>query len=161
MKKILFPILLVLCLSACKEDLTDYFDRMDIREHANDSLKKENNELEKQIEAQRKWNEALAEMNARVKLESDELKRKLDSLEATLVVDVEPKLRQIEFVTAENPTLPNNITCDIIGDSIIDCFLRGMNRHGSRSSEVKHGLTTYRLLLIDGHKRTIESEPWN
>ena len=62
-------------------------------------------------------------MNARVKLESDELKRKLDSLEATLVVDVEPKLRQIEFVTAENPTLPNNITCDIIGDSIIDCFL--------------------------------------
>jgi len=123
MKKIFFPILMVLCLSACKEDLTDYYDRMNIRETANDSLKKENKNLEEKNEAQRKWNEALAEMNARVKLESDELKRKLDSLEATLVVDIEPKLRQIEFVTAENPTLPNNITCDIIGDSIIDCYL--------------------------------------
>ena len=39
------------------------------------------------------------------------------------MVDVEPKLRHIEFVTAENPTLPSNCSCEIIGDSIIDCYL--------------------------------------
>lgn len=123
MKKIFIPILLMLCLSACKEDLTDYFLRMDKRELANDSLKKENEKLEQQNEAQRKWNEAMAEMNNRIKLETDELQRKLDSLEATLVTVVEPKLHHIEFVTDDNPTLPNNVTCEIIGDSIIDCWL--------------------------------------
>ena len=123
MKKIFFPILLMLCLTACKEDLTDYFTRLDLREKANDSLSKENDALEQEIEAQQRYNEALAEMNARVKLESDELQRKLDSLEATLVHVVEPKLLNIEFVTAENPALPKNVSCTIIGDSIIDCWL--------------------------------------
>ena len=123
MKKIFFPILLMLCLTACKEDLTDYFTRLDLREKANDSLRKENSALEEQIEAQRRYNEALAEMNSRVKLESDELQRKLDSLEATLVHVVQPKLLNIEFVTNENPSLPKNVSCKIIGDSVIDCWL--------------------------------------
>ena len=73
MKKIIYPILLLLCLSACKEDLSDYFTRMDRREAANDSLRKENEALEKANEAQARWNEALAEMNSRLKLESDEV----------------------------------------------------------------------------------------
>jgi cell division protein FtsB len=77
MRKILFPILLVLCLSACKEDLTDYFDRMDIREHANDSLKKENNELEKQIED-------FTYANHLLKLERDQYKELLDEIKEAL-----------------------------------------------------------------------------
>ena len=123
MKKIIYPILLLLCLSACKEDLSDYFTRMDRREAANDSLRKENEALEKANEAQARWNEALAEMNSRLKLESDELQRKLDSLEATLVHVQKPKLRQIEFVKDENPSLPSNVSCEIIGDSVIECWL--------------------------------------
>jgi type III secretory pathway lipoprotein EscJ len=51
MKKIFFPILLLLCLTACKEDLTDYYDRLLLREKANDSLKNVNNELQNQIDA--------------------------------------------------------------------------------------------------------------
>ena len=123
MKKIFFPILLLLCLTACKEDLTDYYDRLLQRERANDSLKNINGDLQSQIEAQKRYNEALKEMNSRVKLESDELQKKLDSLEATLVHVVEPKLLNIEFVTAENPALPQNTLCTIIGDSVIDCWL--------------------------------------
>ena len=123
MKKIIYPILLLLCLSACKEDLSDYFTRMDRREAANDSLRKENEALEKANEAQARWNEALAEMNSRLKLESDELQRKLDSLEATLVHVQKPKLRQIEFVKDENLSLPSNVSCEIIGDSVIECWL--------------------------------------
>lgn len=123
MKKIFFPILLMLCLSACKEDLTDYYDRMNRRDAANDSLRKENQKIQDEIDAQKKWNEALAEMNARVQLETDELKRKLDSLEASLVVTVEPKLLKMEVVTDDNPTLPYNITCEISSDNVIDCWL--------------------------------------
>ena len=123
MKKIFFPILLLLCLTACKEDLTDYYTRLNNQEHRNDSLKEVNDALQEKIDAQARYNEALAEMNARVKLESDELQRKLDSLEATLVHVVEPKLLNIEFVTNENPSLPKNTSCTIIGDSVIECWL--------------------------------------
>lgn len=123
MKKIFFPILLLLCLTACKEDLTDYYTRLNNQEHRNDSLKEVNDALQEKIDAQARYNEALAEMNSRVKLESDELQRKLDSLEATLVHVVEPKLLNIEFVTNENPSLPKNTSCTIIGDSVIECWL--------------------------------------
>lgn len=123
MKKIFFPILLILCLSACKEDLSEYYNRVNIREAANDSLKKENQKLEQMNDAQAKWNAAMEEMNARLALEADELQRKLDSLEAATQVVVEPKLRSIEFVTTENPYLSENVSCEIIGDSVIECWL--------------------------------------
>lgn len=123
MKKIFFPILLILCLSACKEDLSEYYNRVNIREAANDSLKKENQKLEQMNDAQAKWNAAMEEMNARLALEADELQRKLDSLEAATQVVVEPKLRGIEFVTTENPYLSENVSCEIIGDSVIECWL--------------------------------------
>lgn len=125
MKKVLFPILIVLCLSACTKDLTDYYIRLDHREAANKELEKKNKELKEQNEAQEKWNAALAEMNERLKLEAEELSRKIDSLEVAMavVVPVVPKLRQIEFVTNDNPMLSENLTCEIIGDSVIECWL--------------------------------------
>lgn len=114
---------MILCLSACKEDLSEYYNRVNIREAANDSLKKENQKLEQMNDAQAKWNAAMEEMNARLALEADELQRKLDSLEAATQVVVEPKLRSIEFVTTENPYLSENVSCEIIGDSVIECWL--------------------------------------
>ena len=123
MKKIFIPILLLVCLSGCEEDLTSYYDRLLLRENANDSLKNENAKVERENDAQAKWNAALEEMNARVALESEELARKLDSLEQTLVVPVEPKLLTIEFIMDENPILPENVPCKIIGDSLIECWI--------------------------------------
>ncbi|MBQ8988709.1 MAG: CotH kinase family protein [Prevotella sp.] len=125
MKKLFFPILIAFCLTACTKDLTDFYIRLDQREAANKELQKQNEELRKQNEAQEKWNAALAEMNARLQLEADELEKKLDSLEAVLAIVpiVEPKLRMIEFVTDENPMLTENLTCEIIGDSVIECWL--------------------------------------
>lgn len=123
MKKLFFPILLILCLSSCKEDLTDYFMRVDWREAANDSLKNENDKIRQQNEAQERWNAAMEEMNSRLALETEELRAKLESLEAATQVVVEPKLRNIEFVTTENPFLPSNVSCEIIGDSVIECWL--------------------------------------
>ena len=125
MKKLFFPILIAFCLTACTKDLTDFYIRLDQREAANKELQKQNEELRKQNEAQEKWNAALAEMNARLQLEADELEKKLDSLEAVLAIvpTVEPKLRMIEFVTDENPMLTENLTCEMIGDSVIECWL--------------------------------------
>ena len=122
MKKIFFPILLIICLTACKEDLTDYYDRVNRREAANDSLDKENKKLEEQNDAQARWNAALEEMNTRVELETAELKKMLDSLEATVAVD-DPKLLTIEFVTDENPILSENLRCEITSDNVIECWL--------------------------------------
>lgn len=81
MKKYFLPILLLLFLSGCKEDLTDYLNRVDSREAANESLRKENAELEKQNDAQARWNAAIAEMYARLELESEELADRLRILE--------------------------------------------------------------------------------
>ena len=50
MKKIFFPILLLLCLTACKEDLTDYYTRLNNQEHRNDSLKEVNDALQEKID---------------------------------------------------------------------------------------------------------------
>ena len=91
MKKYFIPILLLVILSGCKEDLTDYLNRVDSREAANEALRKENEELQKQNDAQAKWNEAIAEMYARLELESEELAERLRSLEDGMVVPAEPK----------------------------------------------------------------------
>lgn len=123
MKKFFFPILLLVCLSGCEDDLTDYYDRLRQRKAANDALEDENAELKKKNDAQAKWNAALEEMNARVALESEELARKLDSLEATLAVPIKPKLLTMEFIKEENPVLPENVTCRIVGDSLIECWI--------------------------------------
>ena len=124
MKKYFIPILLIVILSGCKEDLTDYLNRVESREAANEALKKENEELQKQNDAQAKWNEAIAEMYARLELESDELAERLRSLETGMSASVsEPKLLSIDFLAADNIVLSENLSCEIIGDSLIDCWI--------------------------------------
>ena len=123
MKRYLFPFLLLLCLVSCKEDLSEYYDRIDQREAANAEMQRKIDELNRKNEEQAKRNADIAAMLARVKLEGDALASKLDSLEQSLIVPVEPKLLSIEFIASENSTLSKNITCEIVGDSIIDCWL--------------------------------------
>ena len=45
MKKILFLFLMLLCLVSCKEDLTDYYNRIEQREAANAALQRKIDEI--------------------------------------------------------------------------------------------------------------------
>ena len=124
MKKTLFLFLMTFCIVSCSEDLSDYYARLDERQAANEALKKKNDDLSNANDALAKHNADIAAMNARLKLEGDELINKLVSLEASTRQVAEPKLLSIEFVAADNSQqLKNNITCEIVGDSIIDCWL--------------------------------------
>lgn len=124
MKKTLFLFLMTFCIVSCSEDLSDYYARLDERQAANEALKKKNDDLSNANDALAKHNADIAAMNARLKLEGDELINKLLSLEASTRQVAEPKLLSIEFVAADNSQqLKNNITCEIVGDSIIDCWL--------------------------------------
>ena len=124
MKKTLFLFLMTFCIVSCSEDLSDYYARLDERQAANEALKKKNDDLSNANDALAKHNADIAAMNARLKLEGDELLNKLLTLEASTRQVAEPKLLSIEFVAADNSQqLKNNITCEIVGDSIIDCWL--------------------------------------
>ena len=124
MKKTLFLFLMTFCIVSCSEDLSDYYARLDERQAANEALKKKNDDLSNANDALAKHNADIAAMNARLKLEGDELINKLLSLEASTRQVAEPKLLSIEFVAADNSQqLKNNITGEIVGDSIIDCWL--------------------------------------
>ena len=114
MRKIVFFAIIVLCLTSCKEDLSDYFERMDLREEANKRQKERNEQQAKRNEEQAKWNEEQAQRNADqaalnrgLRLQWEELAKKLDSLEAVraVVPPVEPKLLSVTFAKAENPKL--------------------------------------------------------
>lgn len=124
MKKALFLFLMTFCIVSCSEDLSDYYARLDERQAANEVLKKKNDDMSNANDALAKQNADIAAMNARLKLEGDELLNKLLSLEASTRQVAEPKLLSIEFVAADNSQqLKNNITGEIVGDSIIDCWL--------------------------------------
>ena len=196
MKKILFVIFVLLSLVACKEDLSEYYDRLNQRESNNkrieEDLKKMENgnanlesenanlELENAAQAARneereRWNEeqllrnaeqgllndSMAHVvdsllrvkgmyidqenilkenisnqaqfnadqkqrNGQLRLMWEDLLRRIDSLETILNSRVEPRLLSMEFVTADNMSLRQNVTCKIVGDSVIDCWLPGI-----------------------------------
>ena len=123
MKKILFLFLMLLCLVSCKEDLSEYDKRIEQRQAANAAMQGKIDALSKHNSEQAKRNADIQAMLERVKLEGDALAAKLDSLEQSLIVPVEPKLLSMEFVSTENSDLTKNIACEIVGDSIIDCWL--------------------------------------
>ena len=195
MKRILFIAFALLGLVACKEDLSEYFDRLQQRETKNKGIEGDNAALEAQNanqeaqnanqeaendslalrnEEREKWNaeqilrnaeqgilndsmsyvvdsllkerNLLVEQNAdlsgkadtqaqinadqaqrngQLRLMWEALQQRLDSLERVLVERVEPKLLTMEFVTADNSSLRENVKCKIVGDSIIECWLPG------------------------------------
>ena len=92
MKKILFLFLMLLCLVSCKEDLSEYDKRIEQRQAANAAMQGKIDALSKHNSEQAKRNADIQAMLERVKLEGDALAAKLDSLEQSLIVPVEPKL---------------------------------------------------------------------
>lgn len=116
-KLILFTIVLT-CLLSCSEDLTEYYTRLDQREIANKSQEQANSKQEQQNVNQQNKNQQL-------RLEGEELRRRLTELEQSLVTVPDPKMRSVYFFKEENPGLSGNVKCDILGDSIIDCWLPG------------------------------------
>ena len=81
MKKILFLFLMLLCLVSCKEDLTDYYNRIEQREAANAALQRKIDEIIQKNAELANHNEEIRAMLSRVNLEGDALAAKLDSLE--------------------------------------------------------------------------------
>ena len=65
-----------------------------------------------------------SERNSQLRLMWEELQQRIESLEALLEERREPKLLSMEFVTNDNQSsLRENVTCKIVGDSIIECWL--------------------------------------
>ena len=83
--------------------------------------------MEKQNDAQAKWNAAIAEMYARLELESEELAERLRILEQEGSAPSEPKLLKIEFLAADNIVLSEDLPCEIIGDSLIECWIPSLS----------------------------------
>ena len=119
MKKLFLIPVIALCLSACSEDLSEYYTRLEKQEAANKALQQDNAKQEQQ-------NADLRNKNNQSRLEGEELRRRLLELEQSLVVVPEPKLFSMDFYKSENPSLVSNVKCEIIGDSIIDCWVPGI-----------------------------------
>ena len=106
----------------------------DSMSHVVDSLLKERDlvlaqvvDLNGRVGDQTQNNTDQAQRNGQLRLMWEVLQYRLDSLEKVLVERVEPKLLSIEFVTADNKSLKENVKCKIVGDSIIECWLSGMS----------------------------------
>lgn len=84
------------------------------------------NILKGNISNQAQYNADQKQRNGQLRLMWEDLLRRIDSLETILNSRVEPRLLSMEFVTADNMSLRQNVTCKIVGDSIIDCWLYGI-----------------------------------
>lgn len=116
MKKVFSIFFMAFFLSACSNDLSEYYTRLEQQEAANRSLQQNNAKQEQQNADQRN-------KNNQIRLEGEELRRKLLELEQSLVVVRDPQLLSMDFYKSENPKLGSNIKCEILGDSIIDCWI--------------------------------------
>ena len=67
------------------------------------------------------------ERNSQLRLMWEELQERIESLENLLKERKEPKLLSMEFVTNDNQSLREDTKCKIVGDSIIECWLSGVN----------------------------------
>jgi hypothetical protein len=84
------------------------------------------NILKGNISNQAQYNADQEQRNGQLRLMWEDLLRRIDSLEMILSSRVEPRLLSMEFVTADNMSLRQNVTCKIVGDSVIDCWLPGI-----------------------------------
>ena len=132
MKKLFFPVLLLLCLASCSEDLTEYFTRADEIQAEIDRQQRENEELEKEIQ--------------RRKEAGQRLQAKLDSLvNAYNNGPVRTGLVAMAFAAVENPMLKENLQCEISEyEGLIECWIPNLvdskeliPRFSFRGSEVK------------------------
>jgi len=73
------------------------------------------------------YNTDRSQRNSQLRLMWEELQQRIESLEKLIEEHKEPKLLSMEFVTNDNQSLRANTTCKIVGDSIIECWLPGVN----------------------------------
>ena len=111
MKKVLYIIIAGFCLFSCsKQDLTEYYDRANQLEAANQSQTQANKELE--------------DANQKLKQQALRLQTTLDSLAKALEnQSVPPVFVAMAFSAAENPSLTEDLMCEISGSGTIECWL--------------------------------------
>ena len=110
MKRFLYITIAVLGLVSCSKDLTEFYDRADQIEAANNAQTQTNKELEA--------------ANAALKQEALRLQARLDSFanayknlpQATMLV-------AMAFSAAENPSLTEDLECTISSNGTIECWL--------------------------------------
>ena len=110
MRKLLYMIIASFCLVACSKDLTEYYDRADQLEAANQEQTQKNKELEA--------------ANEQLKQQALRLQATLDSLaKAIEKQSTPPVLVAMAFSAAENPILTEDLICEISGSGTIECWL--------------------------------------
>ncbi len=107
MKRLTFFLTALIYLFGCSSD--------------SDRIKGEIDELEQQAQALRQEREGLIDENDSLKRDNDLIRNKIDSLE--LALD-KCYLKSMKFLLADNPMqLTCDVTCDIIGDSVVECWI--------------------------------------
>ena len=101
------------------------------------------------IQTQAQNNADQEQRNGQLRLMWEELQQRIESLEKLLEERTEPKLLSMEFLTADNHSLRNNVECKIIGDSIIDCWLSGMYNEKKLKPRFTFEGT---MVVIDGYE---------
>ena len=110
MKKLLYIFIVSFCLISCSKDLTEYYDRADQLEAANQTQAQVNKELEA--------------ANQQLKQQALRLQATLDSLaKAIEKQSTPPVLVAMAFSAAENPILTEDLICEISGSGTIECWL--------------------------------------
>lgn len=121
MRHFILFVVAVLCLSACKTDLTDIEKRITEVEQQGKELEEANRRLQETAENLKRRGEELEEEARRRQEENERIQQELQALEDEINY-VEAHLLSMEFVAADNPLqLIENTPCTIIGDSVVEC----------------------------------------
>ena len=121
MKKCILFVVAILCLSACKTDLTDIEKRIEEIEKQGKELENANKKLQEESENLKRQRDDLEAEARKRQEENEKIQKRLQELGDSLNV-VEPFLFTMEFVAADNIyQLIEDTPCTIIGDSLVEC----------------------------------------
>lgn len=121
MKKLVFVTIALIGLISCSTDLSGIEEKLAGLEKEGADLQEKYDETKKETDRLDQESNVLeAEVRKRQE-ENEKIRQHLLELEDSLNT-VEPKLLSMEFVAADNPLqLIENVKCDIIGDSAVEC----------------------------------------
>lgn len=130
MKKVVFSLMALLCLSACSTDLSEIEDRIAAIEQQGKDLDKTSKDLKKQgddLKAEgdklKSESEALAEDGKKLQDEINGTQDKINSLEEELK-RVVPQLLSMEFRASDNPMqLVENAKCEMAEGNVVECWI--------------------------------------
>ena len=135
MKRLFFPIILLLCFCACsnEDEVKDLERQIKEQEELNDRLRKEQEEAKKK-------QEELERENEEKRRQAEELERQNNT----------PRLTAFELFVRDNPLqLVENATCEIIGDSVVECWVSNIM---NSKTLVPHFEYTGESISFDGHQ---------